>query len=133
MARARGGRRQRGGVLLARLAAVVYVAAPGLLVLTDSSVAYRAALVLALPLSLAANMLAYVVAALTLPGLDSNGLPIAAAALSGAALVQALAAREFVRRRRASRGTRRESGHPSSTVSASGGTASTSHTPFPDR
>jgi hypothetical protein len=78
-----------------RLAGFVYVAAPGVLILlsafTDSSFAYLAALVIALPLSLVANVVSFIVVALVLPSVDSNGAPIAAALMSGAALVQLLA------------------------------------------
>ena len=74
-----------------RLAALAYVAAPGLLILVWD--AYPAAIVVALPLSLTANMAAYVVAVLVLPSIDSNGAPIAAVMMSGAALVQLLAVR----------------------------------------
>ncbi len=71
------------------------MAAPGVLILlsafTDSSFAYLAALVIALPLSLVANAVSFIVAALVLPSVDSNGAPIAAVLISGAALVQLLA------------------------------------------
>ncbi len=71
------------------------MAAPGVLILlsafTDSSFAYLAALVIALPLSLVANVVSFIVVALVLPSVDSNGAPIAAALMSGAALVQLLA------------------------------------------
>lgn len=93
-----------------RLAGFAYVAAPGGLILlwvfTDSDFAYVAALVVALPLSLVANVASFVVAALTLPSVDSNGAPIAAALMSGAALVQLLAVRAVLGRHRRS-GTRR--------------------------
>ncbi len=80
-----------------RLAAFTYVAAPGVLILvwavTDWAFAYLAALVIALPLSLLANVASLVIVALILPSVDSNGAPIAAALMSGAALLQLLALR----------------------------------------
>jgi len=87
-----------------RLAALVYVAAPGVLILvwsfTHSTFAYVAALLVALPLSLVANVASFVVAALVLPSVESNGAPIAAAFFSGAALLQVLAARAALRHHR---------------------------------
>jgi hypothetical protein len=87
-----------------RLAGYVYVAAPAVLILlsaiTDSEFAYLAALVVALPLSLVANVASFVVAALVLPSVDSNGAPIAAALMSGAALLQLLAVRAVLGRHR---------------------------------
>ncbi len=92
-----------------RLAGFAYVAASGVLILlsafTDSSFAYLAALVIALPLSLVANVVSFIVAALVLPSADSNGAPIAAALMSGAALVQLLAVCAVLDRHRRS-GTR---------------------------
>jgi hypothetical protein len=89
-----------------RLAALVYVAAPGVLILiwffTHSAFAYVAALLVALPLSLVANVASFVVAALVLPSVESNGAPIAAAFFSGAALLQLLAARAALRHHRGS-------------------------------
>lgn len=81
-----------------RLAALAYVTAPALLILIWD--AYLAAVVVALPLSLAANIAAYVVAALMLPSIDSNGAPVAAVMMSGAALLQLLAVRSLLRHRR---------------------------------
>lgn len=84
-----------------RLAAFVYVATPGVLILvwavTDWGFTYMAALVIVLPLSLAANVASFVVAALVLPSVDSNGAPIAAVMMSGAALMQLLALHVLLR------------------------------------
>lgn len=89
-----------------QLAGVVYVVAPGVLILvsasTDSDFTYLAALVVALPLSLAANVASAVVAALILPSADSNGAPIAAVLMSGVALVQFMAVRAVLDRHRRS-------------------------------
>ena len=80
-----------------RLAAFVYVAAPGVLILawavTDWGFTYIAALVISLPLSLVANVATFVLSALVLPSVDSNGAPIAAVMMSGAAFVQLSAVR----------------------------------------
>ena len=77
-----------------RLFALTYVATPGLLVLvslvTDSYVAYIAAITVALPLSLVASIAAFSIAGLTLDFDSKGGLLIAAVFMSGAALVQPL-------------------------------------------
>jgi hypothetical protein len=92
-----------------RLAGFVYVAAPGVLIFlsafTNSNFAYVAALVIALPLSLVANVVSFIAAALVSSSVDSNGAPIAAGLMSGAALVQLLAVRAALDRHRRS-GTR---------------------------
>ena len=89
----------------AHLVGAVYVTAPGALVLlsahADSGAAYLVALVLALPLSVLANVASFAVAALVLPSTDSDGAPIAAAFMSGAAGAQLLAVRVVLRRRTA--------------------------------
>lgn len=87
-----------------RLAGALYVIAPGLLVLlyalTDLDWAYAIALVVALPLSLVANVVAFVVGGLIVD-VDGNAAPLAAALMSGAALVQLLALSAVLHRRRA--------------------------------
>ncbi len=88
-----------------RLAGLLYVVAPGLLVLlwafTDADWAYPAALVVALPLSLVANVVSFVVGVLIV-GVDGNAAPLAAALMSGAALVQLWAVRAVLDLRRRS-------------------------------
>ncbi len=74
-----------------RIAGLLYLVAPGLLVLlwafADAGWAYPAALVVALPLSLVANAVSFVVGVLSV-GVNGNASPLAAALMSGAALVQ---------------------------------------------
>ena len=76
-----------------RLIAVAYVAAPAVLLaaseISNSERLFLAALVVSLPLSLTANVAAYITAGLLLPTPESNGLPILAAFLTAGAWVQA--------------------------------------------